>query len=1333
MNWPKVPWNKLGKSVLLLFLFLVLALSAGLWYLSTDSFQQAARRKLIAELERATGGRVQVGTFHVVPLRLQVDIRDLTIRGQEAAGERPLLHVDRVAAVLSFSSALGAKLGFHSLTLEHPVLHVIVYPNGTTNQPAPSRQGSSDFEHLFSLSARRLQVKEGELLVQDQRIPISFSTNDVSASLNYSFLHLRYAGTIAVGRAETRIDVLRPVAWSAQANFNFDRSGVQINSLQATSERSQVHLTDLHLDLQKLAANGKYDVNVDLAQLAAITHRPELKGGTLRVIGDGSWSRQGFSSAGSFGGRSISWQDSTLRGRDFSAEGNFSLDPSRFSLSKVEGQFLRGTFSADGDVVNWQSPVTFTKSLEQQGALKIRAKNISLSELLASLRPRFHGANELRFGGNLSATADLRWRRSVHFAQAAINAEVSPPARLSGDQIPLTAATTMTFDARSGDLQVAQMSASTPATQVRASGSLSNSMRLAFSTTDLGEWRPIVSDLFPRGAPFAVHGRAAFNGTVSGTPPDMRVAGSLQLQDFSAFVRATAHAPRQEVRWDSVNTELQASSTNLFFRNAVLKREAATVKANGAIGLTDWQVVPESPLRLHIDIENADSRELANLAGYGYGISGQLSARLSISGTRQLPQGRGDFNMLHAGIEGQQFDSASGSLTLNRTQLEITNLQLAHGNARIGGAGSYDLSSKAFQFNIRGSEFNLADFSQLHQSQIKIAGKLDFAARVFGTTVQPQVAADLQLRSLSVNDQPEGNFLLNVTSRGADARIVGRSDFKDAELQLEGNVRLRDQWPAHVNLHFSHLNADPFLHSYPRGAVIKHSAVAGALTLDGPLRKPRELSLAGDLSDVYAEAGKTSFRNDGPIRFALSGKGFKVDNLHILGENTDFSGNGSMQFAGDRALDFRASGRVDLKLIQSYDTDITSSGALLADGRVTGTIDSPIVKGKLQIQNAALADINVPSALSDINGTLLFSQNQVTIDSLEARVGGGNVGFTGHAALVGRQLDFDLNATANSVRLRYPPGVSSTADAQFHWSGSSAGSVLSGDITVNKLGFTPGFDFGAYLERTAEVSSLPQTDPVLNTIRLDLHVTTTPELQMQTSVVRLQGSADLRVRGSAAKPILLGRADVFEGQAYFNGTKYRLERGGVTFSNPAVTTPFLDLEAVTRVRDYDVTLSLTGDISKPNGLKINYRSDPPLPSSDIIALLAFGQTTEESAQLQQTNQSAFSQQASNAMLAAALNATLNNRAQHLFGNSRIKIDPQGLESETSTVTQSGPAVTIEQQVKDNLTLSYTTDVSQTSQQVIRAEYNVSRNVSIVAIRDQNGVVSFDVRIRRRKR
>src|SRR5260370_11649770 len=189
----------------------------------------------------------------------------------------------------------------------------------------------------------------------------------------------------------------------------------------------------------------------------------------------------------------------------------------------------------------------------------------------------------------------------------------------------------------------------------------------------------------------------------------------------------------------------------------------------------------------------------------------------------------------------------------------------------------------------------------------------------------------------------------------------------------------------------------------------------------------------------------------------------------------------------------------------------------------------------------------------------IYNKNRTTFESLRAVPGVGTNEFTGHADLTGKQINFDLTASAGAVRLRYPPGVSSTADADLHWSGSSSGSLLSGDITITKLGFTPGFDFGAYLERSAQVSGLPQTDPVLNNIRLDLHVVTTPELQMQTSVVRLQGAADLRVRGTAAQPVLLGRADVFEGEAYLNGTKYRLERGGVTFSNPAKTPPVLYL------------------------------------------------------------------------------------------------------------------------------------------------------------------------------
>jgi translocation and assembly module TamB len=325
-----------------------------------------------------------------------------------------------------------------------------------------------------------------------------------------------------------------------------------------------------------------------------------------------------------------------------------------------------------------------------------------------------------------------------------------------------------------------------------------------------------------------------------------------------------------------------------------------------------------------------------------------------------------------------------------------------------------------------------------------------------------------------------------------------------------------------------------------------------------------------------------------------------------------------------------------------------------------------------------------------------------------------------------------LTLQGEDVRLRYPPGVSSMADADLHWSGTSAASTLSGNATITKLAVMPGFDFGSYLASSAQAAALPQTNPLLNRIRMDVHIVTTPELQMQSAAVRLSGDADLHLRGTAAKPVLLGRADIQEGDVYFNGSRYRMERGSVMFTNPVTTTPVLDLQASTKVQEYDVTLNLTGQLDK---LNLSYHSEPPLSTADILNLLALGQTQEQSAQVQQNSgQTAFAQQASSAVLAEALNSALSSRSQSLFGISHIRISPQGINTETAPVQATPlPAVTIEQQVRDNLTLSYTTTVNDTSQQIIQGEYNITHNLSIVGIRDYNGVVSFELRFRQRKK
>jgi translocation and assembly module TamB len=374
----------------------------------------------------------------------------------------------------------------------------------------------------------------------------------------------------------------------------------------------------------------------------------------------------------------------------------------------------------------------------------------------------------------------------------------------------------------------------------------------------------------------------------------------------------------------------------------------------------------------------------------------------------------------------------------------------------------------------------------------------------------------------------------------------------------------------------------------------------------------------------------------------------------------------------------------------------------------------------------SLADL--PNGLSHINGTMVLSQDRMQIEKLTAHSGGGELNLGGFLAYR-NGLYFDLTATGKDVRLRYPPGVSASADANLHYAGSAKSSLLSGDITVTRFGMSPRFDFGVFLTQTKNTSGLASLNPFLENLRLDVRITSTPELRVETSLAKFSGDVDLRVRGTAARPAVLGRVTIAEGDVSFNGTKYRLERGDISFSNPLVIEPVVNLELSTRVQDYDVTVGLHGTMAGGKGLSMTYRSDPPLSNTDIIALLAFGRPRGRDIYNASTpgQNSSDTASASNAILGQALDAAFSERVEKLFGSSKVKIDPQFIGQQSNPSAR----MMIEQTINSNITLTYITNLAQSTQTVVQVEYNVDKNVSIVAVRDQNGVLGFDVHIRRR--
>jgi translocation and assembly module TamB len=1314
------------------------------WYITTDSFQQMVRNRLVVELERITGGRVELGSIHTIPLQFRVEVRDLTIHGTEGPNQVPYAHADRLLAQMKVISVLGTRIGFDSLVLEHPVIHVILYPDGTTNQPEPKEKSTASenpVERLFDISIHRLEARRGEFLWNDQKFPMDFVVNDVSADMTYSFLHRRYETNVLLGKADTSLPDYRPISWTAEAHFTLSRNSLEVKSLKATSGRSHLvasgHIDDFHQP--KIDAN--YDVTVDLMEGGAILRQPQLRRGTLQTTGHGTWDLSTFASTGRLLLREFDWKNEPLDLRNAAVTTEYSVTPQRLTLTKIDARLLGGVATGDADITNWLNATPASKSSkskqseEQQGTIRLRLRNISARELAATLASRKHPLNRLNLSGVAAGTVETRWKGSFLNSETAFALDLSSPTIVGPHDLPVKAHARGVYRALPGELELAEFNADTRATHVQASGTLSSRAVLKFSvnTTDLAEWQPVLVALgSDTRIPITLHGRATFNGTATGKLTDATLAGELQVEDFDSLFPATAHNPEKTVHWDFAKADIVVSDRAFSARNGLLHHGDTFVRFDGSATLQNGVFSETSPFNARVNMHQVDLAEMLTLAGYDYSATGVMNLSLSAAGTRAQPHAEGHVQLADAVIYGEPVQHFESDLHYSAGEAQFNNVQLAHYDARVTGGATYNPSTRAFRFNLTGTNFDLTRIPHLETTRVEVEGRADFTAVGSGTVEEPTINATVRIRDLTLDHERAGNLTIEAVTQGADLTLKGQSEFEHAELHMDGKVHLRDDWPSTIGLHFDHLDIDSLLRTYLSGHITGHSATAGDLELQGPLRKIHEINVTGNVTDLYADIENVKIRNQGPMRFSVNSQEFKLDQFHLIGEGTDVSANGSVELTGDRRLDLHSQGTLNLHLVESFNPDFTSSGVITVDANIGGTIARPVTQGKVQIANGSVAYIDLPSALSEINGTLLFNQNRLEIQSLTAHTGGGLVTFGGYATSYNRQLNFDLTVSGQGVRLRYPPGVSSTADADLHWAGSNVASTLSGDITVNKLAVTPGFDFGSALESTSQQSALPQTNPLLNRIKLDVHVVTAPELQMQTAIVRLSGDADLHLRGTAAKPVLLGRADILEGEAYFNGAKYRLERGDVTFTSPVSTTPIVDLQASTRIRDYDVTLSINGDPTKPNGLHVNYRSEPPLPEADIITLLALGRTQEEAAQLQQSGQSSLGQDASSAIIAEALNATVSNRVQRLFGVSRIKIDPQGL-STTETNLARGPQVTIEQQVTNNLTLTYSTSVSQTTQQIIQAEYNVTRNVSIVAIRDQNGVVSIDVRLRTRKK
>jgi translocation and assembly module TamB len=1360
------PARRWWKYVLLLVGLGLLCVLSLLFYISTDSFQALVRRRLVAEIERITGGRAEIGSIHTVPFHLQAEVRNITVHGRESSTDVPLAHADAVVARFKVISILRSEFSFYEVILEQPVIHVAFYPDGTTNFPkhVSNISAPTSVEQLFDLSIDRLESRHGHIIWDDQTIPLEFAARDTWLQMDYSYLHSRYNGRLLLARVDTKLPNCQPFSWMSSADFSLTSDSLAFSSLKWNSGHSHLSASGQITNFRRPVIQATYDAHADLTEAASITRRRELRGGSAELKGEGNWSLDQFASNGFLALRDLAWQDDRVEFSKAAFDSGYSITDRQLKLSKSQARIFGGSVTGDVEVNQWLAPLqhlsTATKktfetavisathpasksrtpipkpkpSVIQNARITLRLRDISAEELAIALNAPSHPLQALHPAGLTSGTLETRWDGTPRDAEIQFALDVTPPAKLIPGERPITAHANGVYFAANDAINLPQFNLSTPASRIQAAGTLSNTsaLHLSVTTSSLADWLPLVAAVRgPALLPVYLNGRATFNGNMTGALMTPQLAGTLLVDNFDINIPDTATTHPIKTHWDSLSTSILLSFNAVAFRSATLRRDDTSAEFDGSATLQSGHLTDDSVINLRANLHNADVATIQALAGYNYPITGNGDFLLQVSGPESNLHSEGHIHLSNASAYGEpiaQFDSA---FLFANGELAFDNIHLFYNDSVVTGNAAYNPTTRAYRLDLAGNNFDLARIRQLQASRIQIDGRAGFALKGSGTAEAPVINGTIQVHNLELDQESAGDLDLQATTEGNELHLTGNSHFQRGSVVLDGKIQMRPGYMADLSFQLGQLDLDALWHSYLGTELTGHSSVGGTVAVRGPFFNPSQWAVDGNLSDLLLDVEHVKLHNQDPIHFGLADRSLNIQQLHLLGEGTDLTAHGSVRLSSTRQLDLTVDGHADLKLVSGIDPDIAAGGIVTLNMTVAGSISDPLPQGRLQFSNGSLSYASIPSGLSDLNGSLSFTRDHFRIESLTAHTGGGTLDFKGDATYVNGQFNFSLAASGKEVRLRYPPGVSSTADAELRWVGTRSSSTVSGEIIINKIAVTPGFDFSSYLERGREGAAVVVASSPLSNIKLDIHVQTSPELQMRTAIARLSGDADLRLRGSAARPAVLGRVDVLEGQATFHGTRFTLERGDITFANPVSIEPQLNLQASTHVRNYDLNITVTG--TPDRGLNLNYRSEPPLPKSDIIALLALGRTGDESAQLQeQSGQSAFSDQATALILSQALNTTVSSRLQRLFGASNIKIDPQGLTTETNP-TGRGPQVTIEQEFANNLSLTYSTNVSQNSQQIIEGEYYFNRNFSIVGTRDQNGVVSFDLQLRQRKK
>jgi len=1295
-------------------LLLILAIVVGIYVLlHNESFHRYVLKKAEEQAAAALGTQLQardfVLQFHGISPSL--DLYNIAVNGANPYPKPPLLTVDHIHLGIRIVSVLSKTWYLDDVTIHHPVVRVFVDRRGTHNLPLQQSN-----IRVFDLGVRHALLDDGEVYYNNKKSVMDADLRELTFRSAFDVSRQRYSGSLSYKDGHLNVEKFDVIPHDLNAEFDATPQIFNLKNATLHSGNSQFVLNAVVNDYSNPKVQATYQAVIDCGQFRKTLGNASLPIGMLRADGSLQYQSKPYTPMlalvvldGSLGSRALQVITPTMRTEMRNVGARYSVRQGNLDVRDIRAALLGGELTGKMTMRNLTG--------KSQSHMVVALRGISVAELKSLGSAESASMRQVALNGRIDAAADAAWGPTFDNMKAnvnvALNASMAPanggaaPAPVDGVIHAKFANTTKSITLTNSYLHL-------PQTSLTMNGTVSDRsvLQVQFQSNDLHELENMANGFrAPGSQPLGLYGTANFKGTVNGSMAAPHLDGQLTAADLRLH----------DTHWRVLRTKIDANPSSASLTNGELDpADRGRITFNFSTGLHNWSFTETSPIQVGLDANNLNAGELARVGGVTTPIKGNLSVNLAVHGTELSPIGQGTLSLTNAQVSSETINSLNA--TFNGTG-EVVNARLsAHipaGSAN--GDVVYYPKTEAYDAHLQVPGLQLGQLQTVKQRAMNLSGELRFVASGRGTVKDPQLTAAMQIPTLVIDNRQVNGIALNANVANHVGNFTMDAQVLNIPIRSRGSVNLTGDYDANVTLDTQTIPLDAIVAAYAPSQAGKISGQTELhATLRGPLKDKNRVEAHAQIPKLNLNYGNTvQIGAASPIRIDYVNGVLQLQRAQLRGTDTDLQFQATVPVADpDAPVSLLALGAVDLKLVQLFDPDVTTSGQLKLDVNSYGQRANPDVKGQIQLVNAGFASEDVPLGLQHGNGVFTLTRDRVNVTSFSGTVGGGEVTATGGIAYR-PTLNFDLTLEGHGIRLLYPEGVRTGVGMNLVLTGNLDSAQLNGQVRINQLSFAPNFDLMSFASQFSDDTVPVPSQGFADNLNLGIRVAATNGINLVSRTMSLDGSANLEVKGTAANPVILGRMNLSSGDVIFRGNRYELQGGTIDFVNAYQTQPNVNLAVTTTIQEYNVMMRFDGPVDR---LHTTFTSVPSLPPADIINLVAFGKTREAAAADPTTSGSLGAQ----SLVASQVSSQVTSRIEKVAGISQISIDPELGRN----LQNPGATIAIRQRVTGNFFFTFATDVTATQSATIKMEYRITPRVSFSATRDQNGGFGFLTKIRR---